>query len=84
MLKPGKLTVSKPGSLWYGFSFRRLWMEMRTLDKLCAGLQDGPVHVLLEIPNYIAYTLLLPRKMYLRTRCMKIYLQGQGSTFVSP
>jgi hypothetical protein len=26
---------------------------MRTLDRLCAGLQDGPVHVLLKIPNYI-------------------------------
>ena len=24
---------------------------MRTLDRLCAGLQEGPVHVLLKIPN---------------------------------
>jgi hypothetical protein len=27
-------------------------MEMRTLDRLCAGLQDGPVHVLSKIPKY--------------------------------
>jgi hypothetical protein len=35
---------------------------MRTLDRLCAGLQDGPVHVLLEIPNYIASHIVITEK----------------------
>lgn len=39
-------TCSKPGSLWYGFSVIRDWMEMRTDEMLWAGLHAGPVHVL--------------------------------------
>lgn len=35
---------------------------MRTLDRLCAGLQDGPVHVLLEIPNYISSSIVITEK----------------------
>lgn len=41
-----KLTLSKPGSLWYGFSVIRLWMDISTLDSVWAGLQAGPAHVL--------------------------------------
>lgn len=39
-------TCSNPGSLWYGFSFKRDWIEINTLDRDCAGLQAGPDHVL--------------------------------------
>jgi hypothetical protein len=35
---------------------------MRTLDRDCAGLQDGPVHVLLEIPHYAASKVVIKKK----------------------
>jgi hypothetical protein len=42
-------TCSKPGSLWYGFSFISDCMDMRRLERLRAGLQAGPDHVLERI-----------------------------------
>ena len=39
-------TCSNPGSLWYGFSFNNDWIDINILDKLWAGLQAGPDHVL--------------------------------------
>jgi len=45
---------------------------MRTLDRLCAGLQDGPVHVLLKIPNYI------PSKVIINKQTNKKFLGTIG------
>jgi len=39
-------TCSNPGSLWYGFSFIRDCIDIRRLERLRAGLQAGPDHVL--------------------------------------
>jgi hypothetical protein len=41
---------------------------MRTLDRLCAGLQDGPVHVLLQIPNYILSNIAVNKKNVLDSK----------------
>jgi hypothetical protein len=73
MLQAGKLTLSKPGSLWYGFSLSRLWIEMRTLARLCAGLHDGPVHVLLEIPHYITSDIVITERNVFEKKKYKNY-----------
>ena len=39
-------TCSKPGSLWYGFSFIKDCIDIRRLERLSAGLHAGPDHVL--------------------------------------
>ena len=41
-------TCSNPGSLWYGFSFNKDWIEINTLESDCAGLQAGPDQVLFK------------------------------------
>jgi len=40
-------TCSKPGSLWYGFSFINDCIDISRLERLSAGLHAGPDHVLL-------------------------------------
>lgn len=71
------LTFSNPGSLKYGFSFIRDCIDRRTVDKLWAGLQDGPDHVLKQkelenvsnekcaIKNYTLYINLLTKYIYM-------------------
>ena len=50
---PVQRSLLNPGSLWYGFSFMRLCMDIITLEILFAGLQAGPVHVLKNVAIYL-------------------------------
>lgn len=54
--------LAYPGSLWYGFSLMRLWMERSTLKIDWTGVQRGP----LQVPR-----MLLGRNEYTNERSMK-------------